>query len=83
MSKTLTSSLQLLNLVRNQFEPRDTREPRDSEQEQKSYGSIRRANPTANPTARNSTTQANREVTGRESRVHEHGKLKAQFELDF
>lgn len=65
MSKTLTSSLQLLNLVRNQYEPRDTRDTRDSEQEQKSYGSIRRANPTANPTARNSTSQPNREAAGR------------------
>lgn len=79
MSKTLTSSLQLLNLIKNQYEPRDTKESRDSEHEQKSYGSIRRANPTANPTARNSTTPAYKETTVRESRAHEPSKLRAQF----
>lgn len=79
MSKTLTNSLQLLNLIKNQYDPRDNKEPRDSEHEQKSYGSIRRTNPTANPTARNSTTPAYKEGTVRESRSHEPGKLRAQF----
>lgn len=61
MSKTLTSSLQLLNLIKNQYEPRDSKDSRDSEQDHKSYGSIRRANPNPNPTARNSTAPAYKE----------------------
>jgi hypothetical protein len=59
MSKTLTSSIQLLNQIKNQYE--NVRESTFKESEApdaKNYGSIRRANPIG-PTSRNSFTTAN------------------------
>ena len=58
MSKTLTSSLQLLNQIKTQYEnAKESTYKQGEPAEAKNYGSIRRANPiTSHTTARNSFT---------------------------